>query len=409
VTRARIAIESIAAGGDGIGRAEGLAVFVPRTAPGDVVDVELTSHGRFARGEIVELVEPSGVRVAPECAHYVKDRCGGCQLQHVAYDAQLAAKGRIIHDALARLGGRDLAAPEVAGSERRWRYRSKLTLAMRPRGRGWLMGLHPLHEPRRVFELHDCPITGEDVVAAWREIRTASPWLPRARELRGAVRRTSDGMAFVLEGGRAWPSLRDFLDACPSLAAVWWVPEHGTRRLVFDRRAAASPDASFGQVNPAVAAALHADVLRRARAHAPATVVDAYAGAGATAIPLANDGVRVTAIERDADAVRWLAARLPAGSRALAARVEDALPAALPAEVVLLNPPRTGLDAAVTSALVASVPRPRAILYVSCNPATLARDLARLPGWRVTALSAWDMFPQTAHVETVCELAPEDA
>jgi 23S rRNA (uracil1939-C5)-methyltransferase len=409
VTHARIAIESSAAGGDGIGRAAGLAVFVPRTAPGDVVDVALESHGRYARGRLEAIVEPSPVRVVPECPHYVHDRCGGCQLQHVAYDAQLAAKARIIRDALARLGGREQALPAVAASDQRWRYRSKLTLAMRPSGAGWLMGLHPLHEPRRVFDLHDCPITAEDVVAAWREIRAASRWLPRARELRGAVRRVRDGMAFVLEGGDAWPALREFLSACPALCAVWWEPARGGRRLVFDRRAAASPDASFGQVNPTVAAALQADVLRRARAHRPVTVIDAYAGAGATAIPLASEGVRVTAIELDIDAVQWLSARLPEGSRAVAGRVEDVLPSALPADVVLLNPPRAGVDATVTDTLAAANPRPRAIIYVSCNPATLARDLSRLHGWRIAGLAGFDMFPQTAHVETVCELVPEDA
>jgi len=90
-----------------------------------------------------------------------------------------------------------------------------------------------------------------------------------------------------------------------------------------------------------------------------------------------------------------------------AVRVEDLLPAQLPADVVLVNPPRTGVEPAVTSALAAQ--RPRAILYTSCNPATLARDVARLPGFRIASLVGFDMFPQTAHVETVCELVPEDS
>jgi 23S rRNA (uracil1939-C5)-methyltransferase len=117
----------------------------------------------------------------------------------------------------------------------------------------------------------------------------------------------------------------------------------------------------------------------------------------------------VTAIELDAAAAAWCAQRLPAGSRAIAGRVEDALPTALPADVVILNPPRAGVDARVTSTLEQATPAPRAVIYVSCDPATLARDIARMPRWRIASLLAFDMFPQTAHVETVCELVPEAA
>ncbi|HEX5580774.1 MAG TPA: hypothetical protein VFX39_04300, partial [Gemmatimonadaceae bacterium] len=131
------------------------------------------------------------------------------------------------------------------------------------------------------------------------------------------------------------------------------------------------------------------------------------AGAGDTAAALAARGVRVTAVELDREAAAWAAARLPEGSRAVAARVEDALDDLLPADVVILNPPRGGVDERVTAALAARPPR--AIVYVSCNPATLARDLARLPGLRPAGVVAFDMFPQTAHVETVCELVPEGA
>jgi 23S rRNA (uracil1939-C5)-methyltransferase len=138
-------------------------------------------------------------------------------------------------------------------------------------------------------------------------------------------------------------------------------------------------------------------------------LVDGYAGSGATAIPLARQGIRVTAIELDSDAAAACAAELPPESRSLSGRVEDLLPAALPADVVILNPPRTGLADAVPAQLESLTERPRAIIYVSCNPATLGRDLARMPGYRIESVRGFDMFPQTAHVETVCELIPEAA
>jgi 23S rRNA (uracil1939-C5)-methyltransferase len=176
--------------------------------------------------------------------------------------------------------------------------------------------------------------------------------------------------------------------------------------LLGDRRDKTEPGASFAQVNPEVAAQLEEFVIDSVMAHAPSTVVDGYSGAGDVAVALAVRGVRVVAIELDAEASAWAASRLPSGSRAVTARVEDAIRNTLPADVVILNPPRTGVDARVTTVLSNAKPLPRAIVYVSCDPATLARDIARLPGWKIAKLTAFDMFPQTAHVETVCELVP---
>jgi len=409
----RLTIDSIAAGGDGVARHEGLVVFVPRSAPGDVVQAAVTVQGRFARAQVTAIESPSPDRVEPPCPHYVHDRCGGCQLQHLAYDAQLAAKAGIVRDGFERIGRRAMTPPVVHPSARPWRYRRKLTLAMRRRANGrWIAGLHPHDAPGWVFDLNDCPITDERVLATWAEVRSAAALLPQdSPKLRGAVRLLGDGASFVLEGGRRWPRARDFLARVPSLRALWWVPEGGARRLVADRRESPEPGASFVQVNPAMAERLAAHVVERVRAFAPATVVDAYAGAGDVAVTLAEGGARVTAIELDAEASAWSASRLPSGSRALAGRAEELLPSALPADVVILNPPRAGVDERVTATLAAALARdapPRAVVYVSCNPATLARDVGRMTGWRVAHVESFDMFPQTAHVETVCELVPED-
>jgi 23S rRNA (uracil1939-C5)-methyltransferase len=140
---------------------------------------------------------------------------------------------------------------------------------------------------------------------------------------------------------------------------------------------------------------------------APSTVIDAYAGLGLTGRALAERGVVVTAIEADEVAARFAGASLPEASRVIAGRVEDVIDQALPADVVVLNPPRAGVHARVTEALSASATR--RVMYMSCDPATLARDVARLPAYRVNSLRAYDMFPQTAHVEVVCELVREGA
>jgi len=409
-------IESIAAGGDGVGRSNGVVVFVPRAAAGDRIRAHIDVRRRFARGEIETLVRASPDRVTPECAHYVADKCGGCQLQHVSYDAQLDAKRRIVRDSLARIGKRTVDLPPIEASPRRWRYRRKLTLTMRrvrDSGDDWTIGLRAYDDPDRIFALKDCPITDERVLAVWRDIAAARRLLPDADELRGAVQLAGEEISVVVRGGNAWPHRTEFFEAVPAATTLWWQPTHRARNLVASRGGSPGRDASasFTQVNEDVGIALHAYVMRLARLYRPASIVDAYAGAGATAIPLAADGSRVTAIEADRDAAATCGEHLTpfAGSRAIAARVEDVIDQVLPAEFVLLNPPRVGVHERVTAAIAAVSPAPRAVIYVSCDPATLARDVARLPGFRIASLRAFDMFPQTAHVETVCELVPESA
>jgi 23S rRNA (uracil1939-C5)-methyltransferase len=405
----RLEIASMAAGGDGVGRTGGMVVFVPRTAPGDVAEVRLRAAKRFARGSLVALEAPSPQRVDPPCGHYVVDRCGGCQIQHLAYPFQLAAKSSIIGDSLRRIGRRDLADPTVEPSDAEWRYRRKLTLHLRRGGEAWTAGLHPYDDPVAVFDLRDCPITEEGVMAVWGEMRPAFDLLPRASALRVSVRLLADGASVVVSGGESWPQSDRFFAEARSVTELWWKPEHGRPRRLASRRGTAQAGASFAQVNANVAARLHEHVLERTRSYEPARVVDAYAGTGATALPLAEEGRTVVAIEWDHDAVKDLQSRLRPPSSAIAGRVEDHLARALPADVVLLNPPRAGVDARVTDALQRAEQKPRGLIYVSCDPATLARDLSRLPAYRLVSVRAFDMFPQTAHVETVCELVPEAA
>jgi 23S rRNA (uracil1939-C5)-methyltransferase len=403
-----LTIESIAAGGDGVARSDGVVVFVPRTAPGDRVMVNLNLKKRFARGRLDRILIPSESRVQALCYHYRVDKCGGCQLQHMTYDGQIEAKRGIIRDSLTRIGKRSVEDTiEIVPSEKQWRYRRKLTLTMRRGSDGqWVIGLRPFDNPNAVFQLQDCPITDERVMNIWRDIMEARQFFPPANELRASVQlATETDVSVVMEGGERWPAKSAFFNEVSALTALWWKPDNKPRALVAERsRAGAS--ASFAQVNADVGRALHEYVLDRTRAHRPSTIVDAYAGTGATAVPLANDGMRVVAIEADKEAADQCARLLPKGSRAIAARVEDAIADTLPADVILINPPRTGVDERVSAALETMASPPQAIIYTSCDPGTLARDLARMPRYRIESIRAFDMFPQTAHVETVCELVP---
>ena len=406
---ARVAIDSIAAGGDGVGRSDGMAVFVPRSAPGDVALVRMARARRFARGELMSLEIASEKRVTAPCPHYTVDRCGGCQIQHLSYEEQLRVKSGIVGEALRRIGRRAVENPDVEPSDSEWRYRRKLTLHLRRAGGRWIAGLHPYDDPDAVFDLRDCPITDERVMAVWSELRGAFEQLPRERALRVAVRSLDAGAAVIVEGGRTWREPERVLAIAPSVTELWWKPDGGRTRLLAQRGAEAAGGVSFAQVNAGVAQRLRGHVLALARAHHPAKVIDAYAGQGATTLPLAAEGREVVAIELDTVAAAQLRRQLRPPSTAVAGRVEDHLAAALPADLVLLNPPRGGLDARVTSALQGAARTPNALVYTSCDPATLGRDLARLSRFRLASVRSYDMFPQTAHVETVCELVPEAA
>ncbi|MGH7627575.1 MAG: hypothetical protein ACREOJ_19940, partial [Gemmatimonadaceae bacterium] len=261
-------------------RAGSLVVFVPRTAPGDEVDADIVAHGRFARGSVRHLAAASPSRTDPLCEHYTRDRCGGCQLQHLRYDAQLTAKQRIVRDALQRIGRRDVGDVAVAPSPSPWRYRGKLTLALRRVRDQWIAGLHPYDAPGRVFPLHDCLITDELVMRAWHEVIAAQTELPRAQELRGAMRRDGVQMMFVLDGGERWSRSAEFFARVPSLTSLWWRGPSGSPVLLHKRQehdATSAAAASFAQVNAAVAAVVHAHALERVLAHQPRSAVDAYA------------------------------------------------------------------------------------------------------------------------------------
>lgn len=445
---ATVTVSAIAAGGDGIGRAGELAVFIPRTAPGDVVQVAFRQQGRLGRGRVLQVLTPSPLRVDATCSHYEADRCGGCQLQHVEATAQRAARQQIVQDALRRIGKRDVPLPSIT-ADVQWGYRSRLTLTLRRRGRGWVGGLHAHDDATRVFALTECPIAHPALVAGWTAVQQVmrSHALPDTPELRLSLRREQDaageGMAVVVQGGRDWPGSEAFGRAAgaimmdgPAISAVWWLDDGGHATACWSRSETLAPspaaddpreDAAtadyvpdtgealaFAQVNETVATALRERVFAHVMHAAPQRVVDAYAGVGTLTDRLARDGVQAIAIEADAAGANAALARLAVHDVSIRRRarvicdvVERALPALPEAEVpdvVVLNPPRRGVDARVTAWLESAPARVQRLVYVSCNPATLARDVARLASWQIDSVECFDMFPQTAHVETVCVL-----
>jgi len=397
---------------------DGRAVFVHRTAPGEDVRVRVVeTKRRWARAELVEVVGASPERRAAPCPHYA--RCGGCTLQHLRYDAQLRAKGGLVVEALRRIGGVAAPEPEVIGSPQEFRYRNRVSfMLLRSPGQPVTAGVHELRRPDRVVDITDgCLLPEAGVAGVWGRLR--AEWGPQARRLpsgdrlRLTLRASESGEAvLVVEGGYARGRPEELLATVPGLASIWHRPEGGELRLLggavavvesWQGEEVALSGAAFLQVNRGAAALLEAHVLERLGDVAGVRVVDAYCGIGLNARRLARRGARVVGIELDPLAVAAARESAPPGAEIVQGAVEDRLPDLLPADVVIVNPPRGGLHPAVPEALRAAPPA--RLFYISCDPATLARDIGRLgPGFALAGLRCFDLFPQTAHVETVAEL-----
>ena len=415
-----VEVRALAAGGAGVADLpDGRVVFVPRAAPGDGLRIRIVKNKRrWALGRVESLTRPSPGRQAPACVLY--EQCGGCALQHIPYPEQLHWKGRFIADALRRIGGQSVEPPPVEASEPTLGYRNRVTFTLRRlRGGRVVAGFHALARPAHVVDVKgECVLPEAAITAAWAELRAS--WGPGARLLPAGgrlsltLRATADGVVLVVEGGPAGWSAQALAAAAGSLRAIWHRPTRAENALLLAGEEAEDrwgPDAfpvagkAFLQVNRYAGARLVDHVAGLAGEGGRA--VDAYCGVALYGRALARAGWTVTGIESDAAACRAARWGAPLGLTIREGRVEDALAAALPADLVILNPPRAGLHQDVAPLLLdGRAPR---IVYVSCDPATLARDVAALaPGYHLEALSAFDLFPHTAHVETVAVFQARD-
>lgn len=401
-----VRIKGIAAGGDGVGTlSDGRTVFVPRTATGDLAELTgITLARRFARARLARLVEASPDRVTPPCPHYLRDDCGGCQLQHLHADAQRAARRRLVADALQRIGRLEAAEPCLEESDREWEYRAKISLT----ARGGVIGYHKVGRPDLVFELRRCPIARPELNQLWSALRARRDLLPR-NTVKVVLRVDRQGGRHVLvrvKGAQVWIGAREtgeHLERAGAPAVLWWQPEGGAPRTVFGAREA-FPAMVFEQVHPGMGDRVREYAVASLGPVSGEHVWDLYAGIGETTRSLAAAGASVESVESDRRAVALAEERGPHEKVTRhAGLVEDLLPALRPAAAVIVNPPRAGLGEEVTSRL--SAQPPDHLVYVSCDPATLGRDIARLgSAYRVRDLRSFDLFPQTAHVETVVRL-----
>ena len=410
----------VAHGGHCVARHEGRVVFVRHTLPGERVRVRITegeADDRFLRGDAVEVLSASPDRVERRCPVSGPGGCGGCDWQHVSTAGQRALKADVVREQLRRLAHVEVEVEveRVVGDEDGLGWRTRVQHAVSPDGH---LGLRR-HRSHDVVPIVTCPIAHPRV----RDVELAAPEWRGARSVEVVAPAGGDGPLVLVEPlGRRRPRLPVVEGASMAVTGAdgvqrvrgrTWVSE---RVEVGDWRADLRVSGSgFWQVHPGAPAALVAAVLDGLNPQPGEQVLDLYAGVGLFAAALGDrvgpDGA-VLAVEGSAGAVRDARRNLHAQQHVgiTAGRVDDVLDAALrqglTADLVVLDPPRTGAGGVVVEQVAAL--GPRAVAYVACDPAALARDLDTFAGLglELTSLRAFDCFPMTMHVECVAILGP---
>ncbi|HIZ14421.1 MAG TPA: 23S rRNA (uracil(1939)-C(5))-methyltransferase RlmD [Candidatus Tidjanibacter faecipullorum] len=451
-------ITTLAAEGKAMGRHDDMVVFVPMTVPGDVVDVQIhNKRRRFMEGSVVRYIVRSPLRVEPFCEHF--GVCGGCKWQNLPYEEQLRFKREQVFDQLTRIGKLDLppVAPTLGSAETTF-YRNKLEFTFAPRrwmtyeevaaggdiDAGAALGFHIPGRFDKVMDVHRCwlqPDPSNDIRLetkrfceehgySFYDIRQHSG-LMRNLVIRTAS--TGEVMVIVVFAEEDRPRiaalldhLRDRFPAITSLMymvnaklndstgdidAVLWSGRDHIFEEMEGLRFKIGPK-SFYQTNSRQAYELYKVARNFADLHGDETVYDLYTGTGTIANFVARHCARVVGIEYVPEAIedaKHNSALNGIGNTAFfAGDMKDVLNDAFIArhgrpDVVILDPPRAGVHEDVIATILRAAPR--RIVYVSCNPATQARDLALLAGdYRVTAVQPVDMFPHTHHVENVVRL-----
>jgi 23S rRNA (uracil1939-C5)-methyltransferase len=417
-----VSIDRLSYGPAGVGRVEGKVIFVPGTAPGDTVEVAIDQEKKgYATGHVVSLTTASPHRRTPPCP-YVHE-CGGCPWQHITYSEQLHAKETLVYEQLRRIGGfEEVPLLPIIPAPQEWNYRRRIRLHVEHNLR---VGFSP---PRshELVEIDSCLIAWEGVAEHLRAVRE---WLAalhtpvqQVELARGEVH-TEGAVQQVIFSGEVEGGLRRgdaqacerFLATHPQVTGLllhgkegrWWWGDPALSLRV-EQETLTVREGGFTQVNPAANQLLVSALVQLSGVQPEHRVIELYCGAGNFSVPLARRALELIGIEQEGRAIANAQANATSAGvtnarfvrAAVRTGVQELLSRNIQGDIVVLDPPRTG-----AAEVMDDLPRlgARTIVYVSCDPTTLARDLRRLHqhGYQLQSVQPLDMFPQSYHVETI--------
>mgnify|MGYP000297486471 CR=1 FL=1 len=433
-------IDSLGSSGEGVGRIQGFAVFVEGALPGERVLVKIVKVAKsYAYGKLLHIIQKSPDRVEPRCPYF--RACGGCQLQHLSYEGQLKYKSQLVRDALERIGGlNNVEVLPAIGMEEPWRYRNKAQYPVGMIKNKLALGFYAARS-HNLIDINDCPIQheiNEKVTSLVRKfIQTYNIPVYQESTHKGIIRhvvtkvgfKSNQLMVIIVTNGELPRKkelvsiLRDGLPAITSIVQNYQTEKTnvilGSRNVTLwgsdcimdaigDLKFKISP-LSFFQVNPVQTEKLYTKALEYAALTGKETVIDAYCGIGTISLFLARKAAKVYGVEIVPQAIEDARenARINGIENAefITGESEVVIPRlsklGIKADVVVVDPPRKGCDAELLDTIAEM--SPERMVYVSCNPATLARDLKYMveKGYQVKKVQPVDMFPQGHHVETV--------
>lgn len=401
-TPVELNITTIANGGEGIGRlVDGRAVFVPFTLPGETVKIQLVEEKRgFVRGQLMEVVKPSPNRIKGRCRHF--GICGGCQFQHLGYTDQLQTKTAILKDVFARVGGMEvIPLRQIVASPNEWNYRNNVQYHVDQNGK---LG-YQRHSSHEIIPIQECFLSAP----GFEEIRKAMSLDPESGIQQVSLRAgMEDDLLILLESESDDPPEMeiDFPASVVHVSPAGKLVMAGNDHLLMKvkSRIFKVSAESFFQVNIPVAEKMVDHVLSLLPQNKVDCLVDLFCGVGLFSAFTADRTNRLIGIESSPSACLDFAVNLDEfdhveiyeGSTDLIFPELDVYP-----NVMIIDPPRAGIGRPTLDAMIKM--RPEQLIYVSCDPATLARDAARLVknGYFFSHITPFDLFPQTSHIESI--------
>lgn len=385
-----LTIDSLTNLGMGVGRVDGWVVMLPFVIPGERVKARVfRNFQNYSDADLVEVLEASPDRVEAMCPLFT--RCGGCQYQHIRYERQLQEKTKQVEELMRKLGGIDFPVDLAHGSPKIYQYRSKITPHYNRPDRDGSQPVGFLQYGRRneIIDVTQCPIATEAINLALPDARA------EARRAGGKKRRQRGGTLLM----------RDVLEGVVNDPQA--IVSERVGELTFQFKAG-----EFFQNNPFILPEMVEHVAAEASAEGARYLVDAYCGVGLFALSTAQSFDQVAGVEISEPAVRWAQANCRISgihnARFVIGKAEAIFNGLkFPAEetALVIDPPRKGCDEGFRQQLLQF--RPQRIVYVSCDPATQARDLKEFieGGYRITRIQPFDLFPHTRHIENVVSLS----